>query len=421
MIKKIVSTFIGLIMALSISLTTYANGSSPNGKPFLAIQSEFLTLDERVSALEVICQSPFSLVEQLEAHEGVSQIVCGSEELYTAPSISYRQLISETVIAPVCLTQSTLQTGLKDTLKKYLEDALNVAADESATWTSGAINDSQAAIVGALNAVLAAHANNTNNALSSTTSGINIQLGDIESSLNQVDVQINLVNNRVGQGVGILKNKVRDFIKTLDDPDFMPDFIDEGAVNNFFSFSTIPANLNITDVNLGSITFTPLPTLFIEAEDISITVGYIHVDIPDLLEQALDAVNLCNYPEQYTDLLLTIFGFEEAIDVVGNNIGIPVQVPTREDAVKMCSVRGGHICTESELDVLGVTPNAGDWAGGSDSSVVWLPGTKLYSTAWPPIQPDAGALFNFPRKVPFNVSTPVYPTGNFRCCTSTIQ
>ena len=134
----------------------------------------------------------------------------------------------------------------------------------------------------------------------------------------------------------------------------------------------------------------------------------------------LDAINLCTYPEEYTYLILALFGFQEALDQSGN-VGWPEEVPALEDAVQMCAVRGGHICTESELGVVGVIPSAGDWAGGPSGGVVWLPGTRLYSTPFPPVQPDVGALFAFPRKVPFNVSTPVYPTGSFSCCTSTIR
>lgn len=415
MLRNIGSIFLGLALVISITIPVYAKGGPLNGQPFQ-------TLEERVAALEVICQPPFSLVGELEPHEGVSQIVCGSEALNTPATLSYRQLIQDTVVTPVCLTADTLTSGLQVTLKTYLENALNVAAEESAQWTANAINDSQAAVVAALNAVLAAQANGTNAAMSSLTSGINVELSNASGGFNEIDHDINLVNDRVGQGVNKLKDRVRDFIKSLDDPDYMPDFINEGHVHSFFNnINPTPGNLDIPDINLGSITAPTVPTLFVEAIPVSIDVQHIDVDISELLEQVLDAVNLCTYPDEYTDLILAIFGFEDAIDIASGNAGIPEQVPALEDAVQMCAVRGGHICTKSELGVLGVTPSSGDWAGGPDSAVVWMPGTALYSTPWPPIQQDAGALFNFPRKVPFNVSSPVYPTGNFSCCTNTIR
>jgi hypothetical protein len=371
--------------------------------------------------VERFCPDGYSEIGHYEPFENRVRTVCATEVLVTPNSEIFRDVVRDTVVFPVCMAKDSLGEGAITTLTGFVSEALTVALQESAAVTEEVLNLMLAQLETNLNEALAGVELGTNESLAAITTGINSTLSSTENSLNAIDGQLNRVDDEIADGLFAARDVIADFIKSLDDPDFMPDFIDEGAVNGAL---WIPidgiANLNIPDVSLGSLT-APV-----------ITVGGVVIDpaqleapeitLPDdPLKALLELTNLCSYPDEYTDLLLLAFGFEDAVDPVSGSAGIPEQVPSYNEALRMCSARGGHLCDQEEYEVLGLSPNPGEWAGGygRDSHVVMMPGTRAYATPYPPLEANATNLFAFPRQVPVKIHPPVYPNGSFRCCTVT--
>lgn len=409
MFKIIAQVQIVLLLLLTTTLP------SVNAK---SDKSDKSNKSSKKTPVEEFCQEGYSEFASYEEFNGEVQIVCATELLHTPPSEEFRHVVRDTTIFPVCMAKDALAAGLIASLSDFVEDALTTALEESTALTNDSVNAALAAIELGVNASLDGASFTTNESLSTLTSGINSSLNSAQAGFTNVDSELNKVNERVADGIRPLKDKARNWIKSLDNHDLLPDFINEGNVDRDFNGLDItPGNLNITNVTLGTVN-TPLVSIgHIEIEPIAIEAP--EISIPeDPIEALLDLVNICSYPEQYVDLLLFILGFEEAVDLASGNIGIPELVPAFGEAVRMCSVRGGHICSEEELDIIGRPALPGEWAGGTgeQSEVVWMPGSRMYSSPYPPIQPNAINLFSFPRQVPVQLHAPVYPNGNFSCC-----
>ena len=371
--------------------------------------------------MEKFCAEGYAQIGHYDAFNGTVQSVCASEMLYTPPSESFREVIRDTAIFPACMAKDALGEGLVASLTGYLGQAMTIALEESSALTEEAVNIVLAEIEADVNIALDAYVTATNSALSGLTTGVNATFDGIETSVNSIDAQLNLVDDEIVDGLDNVRsalNRLKSIINALDNSDLLPDFVCESCVNSALSFGNGGIlNLNITDLDLAAVT-SP------EVEALSVVINSIEIESPEItipedpIESLLDLVNMCSYPEAYTDLLLLVLGFEEAVDLASGDQGIPEMVPAYGEALQMCAVRGGHICTEDELNVAGFEAQPGQWAGGygNDSQVVWMPGTRAYSSPYPPIEPNATNLFTFPRQVPVKVNPPVYPNGNFHCC-----
>lgn len=400
-----------LVVFLLILPLAMAHGAEKSGK---SDKSDKV----KKTPLEQFCRDAYSSIGYYDTIEGRLQAVCATELLSTTASERFRDVVRDTTVFPVCSARDALAEGLLVSLSDFLGSALNLAMQESTEKTQEALNVVLSEIETQLNLVLQEFEIGTNTSLSGLTTDINLVFDHVESGIDRADLELNRVDDSIKNGLFAARDKVSDLIKSLDDPSFMPDFVDEGAVNSalFIDVSGIP-NLNLTDVNLNNVEVQPLSIDGITIDPVDIEVS--EITIPeDPLEALLNLVNMCSYPDQYADLLLLMFGFEEAVDLASGSMGLPEYMPNYNDAVQECSIRGGHICSEQELDVTGIAPQPGQWAGGYglDSNVVWMPGTRAYASPYPPIEANAGNLFTFPRQVPVKIHPPVYPNGEFHCC-----
>lgn len=366
------------------------------------------------------CPAGYSEIGHYDTFERKARTVCATDLMMTPSSESFRHVIRDTVVFPVCMAKDALGEGAVTTLTEFLSAALTEALAQSTAITEEVLNLLIAELEANLNEALAGVELGTNESLAAITGGINATFAEAENSLNAIDGQLNRVDDEIADGLFAARDVIADFVKSLDD-DVDLDFIDEGAVDSalFIPLGGI-ANLNIPDVVLGSLDTPVVSIAGVSLEEVILEAP--EITIPDdPIEALLDFVNLCTYPDAYTDLLLLIFGFEDAVDLAGGGTGLPEQVPSYRHALKMCSIQGGHICTEEELDVLGITPTPGEWAGGygQDAHVVWMPGTRAFASPFPPLEPNATNLFSFPKQVPVKVHPPVYPNGGVRCCSVT--
>lgn len=138
------------------------------------------------SPVEKFCRDGYSAIGYYDEFERKVQAVCVTDVLNTPPAERYRDLVRDTTIFPICITQERLSQGLLVSLQDYLELFATIALEESTKFTRDNLNIVLEAIETQINASLALYEESTNTSLTGIVGSTNGILLDIETSVDQI-------------------------------------------------------------------------------------------------------------------------------------------------------------------------------------------------------------------------------------------
>ena len=236
--------------------------------------------------------------------------------------------------------------------------------------------------------------------------GLNNSRAIIQSQLRTAFGAIDNLLNDVNAELGKIDNNVEDPINDI------INWINNNACIGGSCFNTV----NIPNISISSLDNAIGRDITIPSFNVSLAV------LNDQLEEAAPfSDQMCTNTNKINEYASYIK------EIMPEDIKDATHAYDYDQAEEFCAIRGGHVCSTSEIFILAddSTPNsigyqAGDWVDGG--GVVASPTTSVsgvFETPWPPVSADVGSLLAIPPGLPLEMSVPVLPTGSYRCCMST--